>query len=153
VLDAIVWVVVGIALFALEAGTLTFVALYFGVAAFVAALAAALGAGVPLQIVLFAVVSVVALLSTRGIVRRTMQRTPLVRSNVSSLVGQRGVVTVPITAAAGRGQIRVGTEYWTARPYMNDSGDIDVGVPVEVLAIEGNSALVLPLDRALTDSP
>jgi membrane protein implicated in regulation of membrane protease activity len=151
VLDAIVWVVVGIALFALEASTLTFVALYFGVAAFVAALAAALGAGVPLQIVLFAVVSVVALLSTRGIVKRTMQRTPLVRSNVSSLVGQRGVVTVPITATAGRGQVRIGTEYWTARPYMNDSGDIDVGVPVEVLAIEGNSALVLPLDRALTD--
>ena len=150
-LDAIVWIVVGIALFALEAGTLTFVALYFGVAAFVAALAAALGAGVPLQIILFAIVSVVALVSTRGIVKRTMQKTPLVRSNVSSLVGQRGVVTVPITAEAGRGQIRVGTEYWTARPYMHDSGDIDVGVPVEVLAIEGNSALVLPLDRALTE--
>ena len=149
--DAIVWIVVGIALFALEAGTLTFVALYFGVAAFVAALAAALGAGVPLQIILFAVVSAVTLVATRGIVKRTMQRTPLVRSNVSSLVGQRGVVTVPITGAAGRGQIRVGTEYWTARPYMNDSGDIDVGVPVEVLAIEGNSALVLPLDRALTE--
>ena len=150
-LDAIVWVVVGIALFALEASTLTFVALYFGVAALVAALAAALGAGVPLQLVLFAIVSVATLVATRGVVKRTMQRTPLVRSNVSSLVGQRGVVTVPIPATAGRGQIRVGTEYWTARPYMHDSGDIDVGVPVEILAIEGNSALVLPLDRALTD--
>jgi membrane protein implicated in regulation of membrane protease activity len=151
VLDAIVWIVVGIALFALEASTVTFVALYFGVAALVAALAAALGAGIPLQLILFAVVSVATLVSTRGIVKRTMQRTPLVRSNVSSLVGRRGVVTVPITAAAGRGQIRVGTEYWTARPYMEDSGDIEEGAPVEVLAIEGNSALVLPLDRALTE--
>jgi len=118
-----------------------------GVAALVAALAAAAGVGVPVQLVLFAVVSLATLLSTRGIVTRTMQRTPLVRSNVSSLVGRRGVVTVPITSETGRGQIRVGSEYWTARPYMEDSKDIDVGCPVEVLAIEGNAALVLPLDR------
>lgn len=148
---AVVWIVVGLALFAVEATTVTFVALYFGVAALVAALAAALGAGVPLQLLLFAIVSVVSLVSTRGLVKRTLQRTPLVRSNVHGLVGRRGVVTVPITAATGRGQIRVGDEYWTARPFMADTDDIAVGSPVEVLAVEGNFALVLPLDRSLTE--
>jgi membrane protein implicated in regulation of membrane protease activity len=148
---AVVWIVIGVALFAIEATTVTFVALYFGVAALVAALAAALGVGVPLQLLIFAIVSVATLLSTRGMVTRALQRTPIVRSNVSSLVGRRGVVTIPITAAAGRGQIRVGGEYWTARPYMEGSADIDEGSPVEVLAVEGNSALVLPLDRALTE--
>ena len=148
---AVVWIVIGVALFAIEATTVTFVALYFGAAALVAALAAALGVGVPLQLLIFAVVSVATLVSTRGMVTRALQRTPIVRSNVSSLVGRRGVVTVPITAATGRGQIRVGTEFWTARPYMEDSGDIDEGSTVEVLAIEGNAALVLPLDRALTE--
>jgi membrane protein implicated in regulation of membrane protease activity len=151
VVAAVVWIVVGVTLFAVEATTVTFVALYFGVAALVAALAAALGAGVPLQLLLFAIVSVATLVSTRGFVTRALKRTPLVRSNAGSLVGRRGVVTVPITAATGRGQIRVGSEYWTARPYMEDSRDIDEGCPVEVLAIEGNAALVLPLDRALTD--
>jgi membrane protein implicated in regulation of membrane protease activity len=148
---AVVWIVIGVALFAIEATTLTFVALYFGAAALVAALAAALGVGVPLQLLIFAVVSVATLVSTRGMVTRALQRTPIVRSNVNSLVGRRGVVTVPITRAAGRGQIRVGSEYWTARPYMEDAADIDAGSPVEVLAVEGNAALVLALDRALTE--
>jgi membrane protein implicated in regulation of membrane protease activity len=151
VIDAVVWVVVAIALFAVEATTVTFVALYFGVAALVAALAAALGAGVPLQLILFAIVSVLTLVTTRGWVTRTLQRTPVVRSNVNAVIGRRGVVTIPITAEAGRGQIRVGTDYWSARPYMEDGPDIDAGTPVEVLAVEGNSALVIPLDRALTD--
>lgn len=148
---AVVWVVIGLALFAVEATTLTFVALYFGVAALVTALAAILGLNVPLQLLVFAIVSVASLVGTRGMITRALQRTPIVRSNVHALVGRRGVVTVPITAAAGRGQIRVGSEYWTARPFMEDSGDIDDGTPVEVLAVEGNAALVLPLDRALTE--
>lgn len=147
----VVWIVAGLALFAIEATTLTFVALYFGVAALVAALGAALGAGIPLQVAVFAIVSVATLLGTRGMVTRALQRTPVIRSNVGSLVGRRGVVTVPITAESGRGQIRVGTEYWTARPYMEDSADIEQGTPVEVLQVEGNAALVLPLDRALTE--
>ena len=151
IVAAVVWIVVGVALFAIEATTVTFVALYFGVAALVAALAAALGVGVPLQLLIFAIVSVATLVSTRGMVTRALQRTPIVHSNVNSLVGQRGVVTVPITAATGRGQIRVGGEFWTARPYMEGTADIDTGSPVEVLAVEGNAALVLPLDRALTE--
>lgn len=148
--DAVVWIVVALALFAIEATTVTFVALYFGVAALVAALAAALGAGIPLQLILFAVVSVLTLVTTRGLVTRALRRTPVVRSNVNAVIGRRGVVTVPITASE-RGQIRVGTEYWTARPYMDDSAEIESGTTVEVLAIEGNAALVLPLDRSLTD--
>jgi membrane protein implicated in regulation of membrane protease activity len=148
---AVVWIVVGLALFAVEATTLTFVALYFGAAALVAALAAALGASVPFQLLLFALVSVVTLVGTRGMITRALQRTPIVRSNVHALVGRRGVVTVPITAETGRGQIRVGGEYWSARLYMEDSRDVAEGVPVEVLAVEGNAALVLPLDRALTE--
>ena len=120
-------------------------------AALVAAVAAALGAGVALQLIIFAIVSVVTLLATRGMVTRALQRSPVVRSNVNSLVGRRGVVTVPITAATGRGQIRVGTEFWTARPYMDDARDIEEGTSVEVLGVEGVTALVLPLDRALTE--
>jgi membrane protein implicated in regulation of membrane protease activity len=145
------WIVAALVFFGIEATTVSFVALYFGVAALVAALAAALGAGLPLQIVVFSVVSVVTLLATRGWVTRALKRSPVVRSNVNSLVGRRGIVTVPITAATGRGQIRVGTEYWTARPYMDDSSEIEEGTAVEVLAIEGVTALVLPLDRALTE--
>ncbi len=146
----VVWIVAALALFGIEATTVSFVALYFGLGALVSALAAALGANLAVQLLVFSIVSVVALLATRGMVTRSLQRVPVLRSNVNSLVGRRGVVTVPITAAAGRGQVRVGTEYWTARPYVEGSADIVEGTPVEVLGVEGVTALVLPLDRQLT---
>jgi len=146
----VVWIVAALALFGIEATTVSFVALYFGVGALVSALAAALGAGLAVQLLVFSVVSVLSLLSTRRWVSRSLMRVPVVKSNVNSLVGRRGVVTHPITAAAGRGQIRVGTEYWSARPYMEGSDDIPAGEDVEILAVEGVSALVLPLDRQLT---
>ena len=41
----VVWIVAALALFGIEATTVSFVALYFGVGALVSALAAALGAG------------------------------------------------------------------------------------------------------------
>lgn len=147
----VVWIVVAVGCFLVEATTIAFVALYFGIGALAAALAAALGAPLALQIGIFSVGSVASLLGTRRMLTDALRRTPLVRSNVNSLVGRRGVVTVPITAASGRGQIRVGSEYWTARPYMADSADIAAGSPVEVLGVEGVTALVLPLDRALTE--
>ena len=147
----VAWIIAALTLFGIEATTVSFVALYFGAGALVAALAAALGANLAVQLLVFAIVSVATLFATRGIVQRTLQRTPVIRSNVNSLVGRRAVVTVPITAATGRGQIRIGTEYWTARPYMEDSQDIEAGTPVEVLGVEGVTALVLPLDRALTE--
>lgn len=147
----VVWIVVALALFGIEATTVSFVALYFGVGALVAAVVAAAG-GVPAaQLLVFALVSVATLLATRGTVTRALQRSPVVKSNVNTLVGRRGVVTVPITAATGRGQVRVGTEYWTARPYIEDASDIAEGTAVEVLAVEGVTALVLPLDRQLTE--
>jgi membrane protein implicated in regulation of membrane protease activity len=146
----VVWIVAALALFGIEATTVSFVALYFGVGALVSAIAAALGANLAVQLLVFSIVSVAALLSTRKMVTRSLQRVPVVKSNVNSLVGRRGVVTVPITAASGRGQVRIGTEFWTARPYMEDSSDIDAGTAVEILAVEGVTALVIPLDRQLT---
>lgn len=147
----VVWIVAALALFGIEATTVSFVALYFGVGSLVSAIVAAAGAGVAVQLLAFSIVSVVALLATRGTVTRALQRSPVVKSNVNTLVGRRGVVTVPITAASGRGQVRVGTEYWTARPYMEDTSDIPAGATVEILSVEGVTALVLPLDRQLNE--
>ena len=146
----VVWIVAALALFGIEATTVSFVALYFGVGALASALVAAVGGGLALQLLVFSLVSVLTLLATRRWVSRSLTRVPVARSNVNSLVGRRGVVTHAITAAAGRGQIRVGTEFWSARPYI-ESGDIPEGETVEVLSIEGVTALVMPLDRQLTE--
>jgi membrane protein implicated in regulation of membrane protease activity len=144
-MDWLVWLLVGIGLLALEAFTLAFVAVYFGIAALVAALVAALGAPVWLQITLFWVVSLVGVALTRRIATRVF-RGHAVKTNVHALVGRRGIVTVPISVDKGRGQIRVEGAFWTAKPYFDDGPVIPKGARVEVMKVEGVTAVVMPLD-------
>ena len=146
-MDWLIWLIVGVVLLGIEAVTLAFVAVYFGVAALVAALFAAIGAPLWLQIVVFCAVSVLGLAMTRRIATRLMKG-PVVKTNVHTLAGRRGVVTKPITGDDGRGQIRLGTDYWTARPYFDDGVELPEGTRVEVVKIEGATAVVVPIELA-----
>ena len=141
----LVWLLLGVGLLVLEAVTLAFVAVYFGVAALVAALADAAGAPVWLQVVLFCAVSLAGLAATRRLATRVF-RGPPVRTNVHSLVGRRGVVTKPVPADGGTGQVRLGADYWSARAYFEDAPAIPEGTRVEVMKVEGVTAIVMPLD-------
>jgi membrane protein implicated in regulation of membrane protease activity len=139
-----VWLLVAVALVVTELLTLQFVALYLAVGAVAAAVAGGLGANVGIQLAVFAVVSVASLLLTRKPLRRALGRTPAVVSNAPTVVGKRAVVTRPILEGPGqRGQVRVGTEEWSARGESENA--IDVGVTVEVMAIDGVSLVVRPV--------
>jgi membrane protein implicated in regulation of membrane protease activity len=140
----LVWLLVGVGLLVLEAVTLAFVAVYFGVAAIIAAFVAGLGAPLWLQVILFCAVSLAGLGATRRIATRAF-RGPVVKTNVHALVGRRGVVTKAITAGSG-GQVRIGSDYWTAQPYFDDAPPIPEGARVEILKVEGVTAMVMPVD-------
>ena len=144
-MDWLVWLVVGLVLLGLEAVTLTFVAVYFGIAALAAAVFAGLGAPLWLQVAVFCGMSVASLVLTRRIARQ-MFRGPAPKTNVHTLAGRRGIVTRAIDGDGGSGQVRIGTEYWSARPYFDDAGVIPEGGRVEVVRVEGVTAIVLPLD-------
>ena len=49
---------------------------------------------------------------------------------------------------AGRGQIRLGSDFWTARPYFDDGIELPEGTRVEVVKIEGATAVVVPIELA-----
>jgi membrane protein implicated in regulation of membrane protease activity len=89
-------------------------------------------------------VSLTGLALTRRIATRAF-RGPVVKTNVHALVGRRGIVTKPISVDAGTGQIRIGGDYWTARPYFDDTPEIPEGARVEVMGVEGVTAVVMPL--------
>ena len=144
-MDWLIWLIVGVVLLGIEAVTLAFVAVYFGVAALVAALFAGIGAPLWLQIVVFCAVSVLGLAMTRRIATRVMKG-PVVKTNVHTLAGRRGVVTKSITGDDGRGQVRLGSDYWTARPYFDDGNGIPAGAKVEVMKVDGVTAVVLQID-------
>jgi membrane protein implicated in regulation of membrane protease activity len=125
----VIWVVAAVVLVIAEATTTAFVAIYFGFAALVTAMAAVVGLPVALQLVVFGVVSVGSMLLTRPALQRAAGRTT-------------GIVVRPI-AELDPGQVKVGGETWTARSFY-DGESIPEGARIEVVRVEGVTALVIP---------
>ena len=145
----IVWLVGALVLIGVETITLAFVAVYVALGALCAAVATGVGAGFGIQVIVFVVVSVLSLVLTRRPLRTALNRTPLARSNVQTIVGRHAVVVVPVPAGPGaRGQIKVGTEYWSAKREQDLGEAIPEGTTVEVLGVEGVTAIVRPVAPA-----
>jgi membrane protein implicated in regulation of membrane protease activity len=64
---------------------------------------------------------------------------PELRLGHQALVGKQGIVLDEVSAQGG--QIRIGGEVWTARPY-DESEVIEAGATVDVFEIRGATALV-----------
>src|SRR3954452_22448749 len=127
----LVWLAVGGALLVVEGSTLAFVAAYFGVGALAAALAAGLGAPVWFQVAEFAAVSGVLLLLPRPLLLRYANQGRVAEMNRPEIAGRAGVVTVAIADDQSVGQIRIGTEFWTARLAAGEGAALAAGTRVE----------------------
>ncbi len=137
------WLILAVLLGVAEFFTLTLALGLLSAAALVAALAAGLGASVPVQILVFAVTGGVGMLAVRPVAKRQLILPPLSRDGVDALVGRSAVVTREVSAAGG--VVHLSGEDWSARPY--DEGlVIPAGGRVDVLQIEGATALVHPRD-------
>jgi membrane protein implicated in regulation of membrane protease activity len=146
----VVWVVIAVVLLVAEATTSAFVAVYFGLAALVTAAIAAAGLGVPVQLLAFAILSIGSLLLTRPALKRAAGRTAGIRTGVDAMQGRVGVVTRAI-GELEPGQVKVGGETWTARCYYDEEA-IPAGSRVEVVKVEGVTALVIPAPSPRGDS-
>ena len=145
----VVWVIVAVLLGVLEVTTLTLVLGFFAGGALAAALVAALGGPVVLQVVSFLVVSLAMLGLIRPVVRRHMRPELGIRTGVAALVGQTAMVLERVDAH--HGQVKLAGEIWTARAY-DPSLVIEAGSPVSVMEIKGATALVYPSEEPWTTS-
>jgi membrane protein implicated in regulation of membrane protease activity len=147
---SLAWLIAAVLLGVAEFLTLT---LAFGLlagAALVAAVAAGLGASVPVQLLVFAVTGGVALVAVRPIAKRHLALPPVSREGSDALVGRSAVVTSEVSATGG--VVHLSGEDWSARPYV-DGLVIPAGVQVDVLEIAGATALVHPRDALLEPLP
>lgn len=141
----VVWFVAALVLVGIEVVTLAFVAVYPALGALAAAVSALAGGNVAVQVLVFAVVTVGALLLTRRPLLRMMKRMPSIPSNAPTVIGKRAVIVVAIEEGPGqRGQVRVGTEHWSAR--SEDEQPIAEGTTVEVARIDGVALVVRPVE-------
>lgn len=128
------WIVAALVFGGLEIKLSGFVTLWFAVGALVSALAAALGLGINLQLVLFTGVSVALFAASRTIFKRAFMRSasPL-KVGVEAMVGQEAVVTEALADPHG-GTVRINGELWTARSL---AGPVAEGERVTVEQVDG----------------
>ena len=108
-------------------------------AAVVAGVAAAVGLGVVVQLLLFILGSLASVAVLRPIARRHLHMPAALRTGAAALEGTTAVVIQRVDANGGR--VRIGGEEWSARAYMDDQV-LEPGARVEVVKIEGATALV-----------
>ena len=135
------WLILAVALGAAEIFTLTAALGLLGLAAGLTAVVAALGLPVPVQLIVFVAASIAGLVVVRPIARRHLIQPPPQRFGISALVGKQAYVVREVTAHEGR--VRIGGEEWSARAY-DETLVIPAGATVDVMQIEGATALVYP---------
>jgi len=137
----IVWLILAAVLGVAEIMTTTLSFGLLAVAAGAAAVVGGLGLALPFQLIAFVVTAGAGLGIVRPLAMRHVRQPPLLRTGTSALVGRSAIVTEEVTGLDGR--VRIGGELWSARSY-DESSVIPEGSKVDVLAIEGATALVHP---------
>ena len=134
------WLVIGVALAIAEMFSSTFVLIMFAAGAFAAAVAAALGLPVWIQLAAFGAVSAAALAGVRPLLQRHLHRNsdpaPL---GLAAIEGSAGLVLERVDA--DHGLIKIEGEMWSARPY-DATQVMEPGERVRVIEIKGATALV-----------
>jgi len=137
----ILWIIAACMLGTGEVVTGGFFLAPFATGAVLAALVAAIGAGLVGSSLVFIIASLVLLLFVRPVARRHIRQPPHTRTGTAALVGKTAMVLERIANDEGVGVARIGGEVWTARAY-DDDRMIDAGEKVQVIEIRGATALV-----------
>lgn len=113
-METIMWLVLFVVLLLVEIATLALTTIWFAGGAILAFLAAYAGFGLPVQIVVFLVSSIVLLVSTRPIVKNVFNQ-KRERTNAEALIGQRAVVLDAIDSLQNFGRVLVNGQEWAAK--------------------------------------
>jgi len=146
----IFWTILGAMLIVAEIFTTGFVLLWFGIGAFAAALAGLLGvSSVPLQFLIFAVVSIGLTAASRTIFVNYFSRERTggdLKTGADALPGKIGTVVTSSRGALHEGAVKVFGSTWTAYPAEGEE-PLEAGDRVEVDRVQGASIYVRKAGR------
>lgn len=146
----LVWLIIAVVFFAVEALTYGLVSIWFALGAVVTMIAAFLGVDdIIWQLVVFVVSSAFFLLFTRRFFKKYLVR-KTEKTNVDSIVGAQGIVTETIDNIRGTGAVNVAGKVWSAR--SQSGAVIPVHCCVDVLEIQGVKLIVRQASEIKTDT-
>ena len=142
------WLVLLVAFAGVEGLTAGLISIWF-CAGSLAALAASMAhASLVVQIVVFVVVSLVAMAVVRPLAKKHWQPT-IQKTNVDSILGREGLVMEAIDNIRGTGQVKIGGIIWTARSTSGEPIPADSLVTVD--RVEGVKVMVSPAEKEASE--
>ena len=143
---AIIWLVLLVTFLIVEAAcAFHLVSIWFAAGALCAMLTAFLGGAIWLQVSVFLLVSTTLLVLLWPLVRKVLNPSHTA-TNVDSVIGSEGLVTVAVENLTAAGQVKLGAMEWTARSTTGDP--IPAETLVRVDRIEGVKVFVTPVEVA-----
>jgi len=136
-----IWIIIGIVMIIIEIFDPAFFFIALGIGAIgtgLLSLIPFIRGSIPLQIVLFALISFIAFLFTRKLGKKVLAH-PAGETNVNALKGKTGHITKAIPDE-GKGYVKVESEEWVA--VSEDEKAIALNARVEVVKVDGNKLVV-----------
>ncbi|MCD8335167.1 MAG: NfeD family protein [Clostridiales bacterium] len=147
----VVWLILLVFFAALEGITVSLSSVWFALGALAALLVSLVTGNLWVQLLVFAVVSLLTLLMIRPLATHMFQKKGFTPTNADRILGKTGIVTETIDNLAAKGQVKVSGQVWSAR---SEGGEpISAGVHVTILRIEGVRVIVRPATEAVPPEP
>ncbi|MBO5479479.1 MAG: NfeD family protein [Clostridia bacterium] len=135
-----IWLIISGVFFVMEMMTVGFLVFWFGIGALLTAVVSLFTDNIIIQTAVFVISSTLLLFLTKPLVKK-LSRPDKVQTNAYSIIGKKGIVTREINSKKGIGQVKVGSEVWTAK----SSTPISEGTEVTVKEIDGVKVIVEPI--------
>lgn len=141
----IIWLVLFAIMVIIEASGPALVSIWFAFGALISLIVSLIpGVSWWIQIIIFVVLSLVALFALRPIIKKYFKRNTI-RTNVDSFTGKRGYVIEDITYLRP-GAVKIGDVSWTAIPTDQNEKILENAI-IEVVAINGNKLVVKKVEE------
>jgi len=134
------WLIIAGICFIVEIATVGFLVFWFGVGALVTMIVSFFVPDIYIQTFIFLITSTVLLFLTKPFVKKFVNKEKVVNTNAYSIIGKTGIVVKEINSILGTGQVKVGTEIWSAK--IDSEEVIPVGTEITVTGIDGVKAIV-----------
>ena len=135
----IFWLIFTVVMAVLEGLTVQLVSVWFAVGGLAACITSLFTDSIPIQAVVFVVVTAIALVVTRPLVKK-LRKKKAEPTNADRYLGKTAVVVERIDNENATGLVKVDNQKWTARSV--DGSPIEEGLTVTVAAIEGVKLMV-----------
>lgn len=100
-----------------------------------------------IQTTIFLITSTALLFLTKPFVKKFSHK-DTIKTNAYSIIGKNGIVTKEIDPKKSSGQVKLGTEIWSAKSTQNET--IPLGTEIEVVKIDGVKVVVKPVKVEIT---